>query len=92
LNQFLGFGFLKGVQRRGVHVSPPKIGSRDGQMCFGGILRIHADLRRELDWGNLNWDFFEGLLGDPREGLRRGDQWCVFWGNLIVHLGFTRGL
>jgi hypothetical protein len=31
-------GFLeRAVQRRGVHVNIPKIGSRDGVLCFGGI-------------------------------------------------------
>jgi hypothetical protein len=87
LNQFLGFDFLKGVQRRGVHVSPPKIGSRDGQMCFGGILRIHADLRRELDWGNLNLNFFEGLLGVPREGIEEGGPMVCFLGEFNCALG-----
>jgi hypothetical protein len=39
-------------QRRGVHVSIPKIGSRDGLKCFGGILGFCAELRREWGWGN----------------------------------------
>jgi hypothetical protein len=34
---FLGFGFLEELQRRGVHVNTLKIGSRDGEKCFGGI-------------------------------------------------------
>jgi hypothetical protein len=29
--------FWNGVQRRGVHVIVPKIGSRVGDYCFGGI-------------------------------------------------------
>jgi hypothetical protein len=41
----LGFGGR--VQRRGVHVNTPKKGSRDGEICFGGILVFHAVLRRE---------------------------------------------
>jgi hypothetical protein len=33
-----GLDFWRGqVQRRGTHVNTPKIGSRDGQLCFGGI-------------------------------------------------------
>jgi hypothetical protein len=32
-----GWNFLKAVQRRGVHVNIPKIGSRAGEFCFGGI-------------------------------------------------------
>jgi hypothetical protein len=51
---FLGVGFFEEeVQRRGVHVNPPKIGSRAGELCFGGILRFYADLRRECIWGNF---------------------------------------
>jgi hypothetical protein len=29
--------FGEGVQRRGVHVNTPEIGSRVGEICFGGI-------------------------------------------------------
>jgi hypothetical protein len=29
-NGFFGWSFQRSVQRRGTHVSPPKIGSRDG--------------------------------------------------------------
>jgi hypothetical protein len=61
------------VQRRGVDVSPPEIGSRDGVLCIGGISKIYAELRRELGRGNLRWGFFGGLGGFPREGVRRGD-------------------
>jgi hypothetical protein len=32
------------IQRRGVHVSPPKRGSRAGELCFGGILGFNAEL------------------------------------------------
>jgi hypothetical protein len=34
--EFLGLDFGGTVQRRGVHVNPPEIGSRDGGKCFGG--------------------------------------------------------
>jgi hypothetical protein len=34
---FEEFGFLVGVQRRGVDVNIPKIGSRGGGFWFGGI-------------------------------------------------------
>jgi hypothetical protein len=53
IGNFAGI-FEKAVQRRGVRVSPLKIGSRDGVLCFGGILENHADLRRDCFWGNLN--------------------------------------
>jgi hypothetical protein len=32
------------VQRRGTHVNTPKIGSRVGVFCFGGIYRFYAEL------------------------------------------------
>jgi hypothetical protein len=46
--------FLGELQRRGVRVKLPEIGSRDGVFCFGGISGIYAELRREYCWGNLN--------------------------------------
>jgi hypothetical protein len=51
-------GFLGAGQRRGAHVNVPEIGSRDGLLCFGGILGVYAELRREFYWGNLNLVFF----------------------------------
>jgi hypothetical protein len=68
-SDFLGVG-----QRRGVHVSPPKIGSRDGEIVFGGIWGRHADLRRDFVWGNLNLGFFGLLGGCPRGATEEGDQ------------------
>jgi hypothetical protein len=65
-DRFLGFDFWRKVQRRGTDVSTPEIGSRGAIKCFGGILRFHAELRRELKWGNLVWVFFGVLLGEPR--------------------------
>jgi hypothetical protein len=50
----LDFGFWGNRQRRGTHVSTPERGSRDGVFCTGGILKFHAVLRREMEWGNLN--------------------------------------
>jgi hypothetical protein len=41
-------------------------------MCFGGISGFYAELRREFDWGNWNWDFFGGLLGVPRGYTEEG--------------------
>jgi hypothetical protein len=73
----LGFGGE--VQRRGVHVNTPKIGSRVGQMCFGGILEIHAVLRRDLFWGNLFWGFLGVLLGVPRSATEEGGHLVCFW-------------
>jgi hypothetical protein len=44
LDWFFWPNFGKVVQRRGVHVNTPKIGSRDGELCIGGILDFYADL------------------------------------------------
>jgi hypothetical protein len=78
---FLGFGFFEGqVQRRGVHVNTPKIGSRVGGNCFGGILGFYAVLRRESFRGNLNWGFFGGLVVGPRGFIEEGDHCCAFGG------------
>jgi hypothetical protein len=74
------------VQRRGGRVSTPKIGSRVGVFVFGGILGIHADLRREFGWGNLKFGFFGVLVEGPREVSEEGDQWCAF----VVCLGDFR--
>jgi hypothetical protein len=76
-----------GLQRRGTHVSPLKIGSRDGQKCFGGILAFYAELRRDLDWGNLNLGFFEDLFGGPRGTCEEGGTLCTFWGNVLCWWG-----
>jgi hypothetical protein len=63
---------LRAGQRRGTHVSVPKIGSRVGVLCFGGNLGIYAELRRELYWGNLNLVVF-GFLGvSPRGDIEEG--------------------
>jgi hypothetical protein len=51
-------GILGPGQRRGVHVKVPKIGSRAGLCCFGGISGFYAELRRELFGGNLNLTIF----------------------------------
>jgi hypothetical protein len=79
------------VQRRGVHVNIPKIGSRVGIKCFGGISGFYAELRRECFWRNWNLVIFEVLVEGPRREVRRGDR-CVFlscvWGNLSVELGW----
>jgi hypothetical protein len=74
---FLGVG-----QRRGTHVSVPKIGSRDGLLCFGGIWGVYAELRREFGWGNLNLGFFWVLVGSPRGGIEEGGPTVVFGGIL----------
>jgi hypothetical protein len=69
--------FWRKIQRRGTHVSTPKIGSRDGVFVFGGILEFHADLRREIVWGNLKLGFFWGLFGSPRRSGEEGGHSCV---------------
>jgi hypothetical protein len=45
--------FWGNLSRRGTDVNTPKRGSRGEVKCFGGIWGPHADLRRELWWGNL---------------------------------------
>jgi hypothetical protein len=60
------------VQRRGARVNIPEIGSRGELFVFGGIMGIYAELRREYNWGNLNWGFFEGLFEVPRRGAEEG--------------------
>jgi hypothetical protein len=79
-----GFGiFWRQVQRRGTHVNTPKKGSRGDAFCFGGILGFHAELRREINWGNLKWDSFGVLFGGPRRDTEEGGPFmCQF-----VHLG-----
>jgi hypothetical protein len=74
---FFGRIFERQVQRRGTHVNTAEIGSRDGGLCFGGILGNHADLRRDLFWGNLKLAFFWVLLGVPRRGSEEGGHLCV---------------
>jgi hypothetical protein len=72
------------LQRRGAHVNVPKIGSRAGEICFGGIYVFHADLRRDFIWGNLNWGFFWVLGVSPREAIEEGGPLvqlvCTFGG------------
>jgi hypothetical protein len=84
---FWEIGIWGRVQRRGARVNTPKIGSRDGGNCFGGIQRFHADLRRDLFRGNLKWDFFEVVGGNPRGVTEEGGTtWCFlgeFRGTLL---------
>jgi hypothetical protein len=77
----LGVGLFEGqIQRRGTHVSTPEIGSRVGELCFGGISGIYADLRRELFWGEFEIGVFGVLLGVPTWGCEEGGHYCVFEG------------
>jgi hypothetical protein len=62
-------------------VNPPKIGSRDGESCFGGIYEFCAELRREIIWGNLKFGFFGGLLGFPRGYTEEGGTMLCIWRN-----------
>jgi hypothetical protein len=81
---FLGFGGT--VQRRGVHVKTPEIGSRDAQRCFWGNLGFYAELRRELIWGLGGWSSFEGFGGSRCVGEGGGGQ-LVFLLCVIVVVG-----
>jgi hypothetical protein len=73
---------LEEFQRRGAHVSVPEIGSRGEVLCFGGILGIHAELRREFNWGNWNLVVFGLLGGSPRGCIEEGGPVVCFWENL----------
>jgi hypothetical protein len=55
---FGGLDFWRKFQRRGAHVNTPELGSRGEESCFGGILRIRADLRRDFVGGDFNLGFF----------------------------------
>jgi hypothetical protein len=88
----LRFGIFEiRVQRRGARVNILKIGSRDGQKCFGGILGFYAELRREYNWGNLDWGFFGVLFRSPRRSGEEGGP-MVFFGGMFLLLvrGFVR--
>jgi hypothetical protein len=86
-NWIFGWDFRNEVQRRGVHVNIPEIGSRDGGICFGGILWFYAVLRRECFGRNLDLGFFWFLFEYLRDSLEEGDHLSVFWVNLIVMCG-----
>jgi hypothetical protein len=60
--------------RRGTHVNTPKIGSRVGEIVFGGISEIYADLRRESFGRNLKLSFFGVLVVVPRGAVEEGGQ------------------
>jgi hypothetical protein len=69
---FWGLEFLGEFQRRGVHVSTPKNGSRGAEKCFGGIQRFYAELRREFFWENWDLMFFWVFFGFPRGDTEEG--------------------
>jgi hypothetical protein len=64
-------------------VNVPKIGSRDGHLCFGGIQRFYAELRREIKRGNFNLVFFRVLLEGPRETIEVGGHSCARFGGIL---------
>jgi hypothetical protein len=68
-------------------VSVPKIGSRVGVFCFGGILGFYADLRREYIWRNLFLVVLGVLFRDPRGSIEVGGPLGVHYvclGEFIV--------
>jgi hypothetical protein len=83
LEWFLGLEIWDPVQRRGTHVNTPKIGSRVGVYCSGGILRFCAELRRKTFWGNFKLDLFWVLGVSPRGPTEEGGTISMFWGNLF---------
>jgi hypothetical protein len=87
-------GFFEAGQRRGAHVSVPKIGSRAALFCFGGILGSYADLRRDFEWGNLKLGNFEGLGVGPRRSTEEGgalsvSPWCLGEFSCVTGWGFV---
>jgi hypothetical protein len=76
--EFWDWDFEEEIQRRGVDVNVPEIGSRVGQKCFGGISGFHAVLRRELFWGNLNLLFFWFMGVGPRGDTEEGGHYVFF--------------
>jgi hypothetical protein len=62
-------------------------------MCFGGILRFYAELRRELKWGNFKLELFWVLLVGPRRFTEEGGQLVLLlciWGSVMCQLsGFN---
>jgi hypothetical protein len=64
--------FWRNFWRRGVHVNTPKIGSRGVEKCLGEFRGFYAELRREIDWGNLKLGFFGVLVEDPRGYIEVG--------------------
>jgi hypothetical protein len=73
-----GFGFWgERIQRRGTHVNILEIGSRGALLCFGGILGIYADLRREFNLGNLSLGVLGNLGGVPRGSTEEGGQFVL---------------
>jgi hypothetical protein len=75
--EFLEIWVLGRVQRRGVHVNIPEIGSRVGIKCSGGISGFCAELRRECFWRNWNLVIFEVLVESPRREGEEGGHLCV---------------
>jgi hypothetical protein len=85
--RFLDWDFWEAVQRRGGGVNIPEIGSRDGVLCLGGIFGNHADLRRELYWGNFKLVFLRFCSWLHVAPGRRGDRQCdlgeFYWGTTL---------
>jgi hypothetical protein len=80
------WNFWGNLSRRGADVSVPKIGSRGAVFVFGGIYGFHADLRRDLIWGNWELGIFGGLGGVPRGCTEEGGPLCVrfvFFGGIL---------
>jgi hypothetical protein len=76
--EFGNFGFGGIGRRRGAHVNPLKIGSRDGQNCFWGNVRFCAELRRNWGWEMLGWLGMVGVLVGCYVDLWGGGTIVVF--------------
>jgi hypothetical protein len=75
----LGIGIFEGqVQRRGVHVNTPKIGSRVGELCLEEFYWFYAVLRRESIWGNFNLVNLGFLSGGLTWACEEGGPFSVF--------------
>jgi hypothetical protein len=83
--------FWRNFSRRGTHVNTLKLGSRGDKKCFGGIQRFYADLRRELEWGNLDLVFFV-VVGVVPRGAREEGGLFVHLSELLCSFGVGEGV
>jgi hypothetical protein len=85
------FGIWGKVRTRGTHVNTAEIGSRGAVFCFGGILGIYAELRRELVGRSLDLIVFWSLGGVSTWGGEEGGQLCVFLCSLVCQSAWEWG-
>jgi hypothetical protein len=85
------------VQRRGVHVNIPKIGSRVGVCCFGGILGGLRCFTKRIERGKLVFSNFWDFWAVGSRGVGGGGTLCalfvrlrgILFGQLVGFCGFN---